>query len=266
GLFVKESTFRASPVEFAVSPDRYFDHLHRIKDSVNIPVITSLNGKTLGGWLDYARAMQEAGADAIELNVFDVPMNEKLSAEDIEKEIVEMIREVRAQIRIPLAVKLSPFYTSLPHFGKRLIDSGADGLVLFNRFFESDIDMSKKEIISHMRLSESRELLLRLRWLAILSGILKDSHLAVTGGVHEPIDAVKSILCGANAVQLVASVLRNGPSYSRKMRDGLLEWMARNEVESVDAIRGSMNILRSPNPDEFGRVNYMRGLQSFRRK
>lgn len=263
-IFVEEATFRANPVQFTIGPERYFDHLRRMKESIEIPVIASLNGTTLGGWLDYAKAMQEAGADAVELNVFDVPMNEMVTAEDIEKETVEMVREVRAQLRIPLAVKLSPFYTALPHFAKRLVEAGADALVLFNRFFESDIDMSKEEIVSQMKLSDSREVLLRLRWLAVLSGLLVDTDFAVTGGIHEPVDAVKAILCGASAVQMVAAVLRHGTSYPRKMRDGLLEWMARNEVESISSVRGSMNILNSPNPDEFGRVNYMRGIQSWR--
>jgi dihydroorotate dehydrogenase (fumarate) len=261
--FAEATHFMPDPVEFRIGPQNYLEHLRRVKEAVKIPVIASLNGTTLGGWLSYGRAIQEMGADALELNIFDVPMNEYVSAEDIEKETTEMIHELWSQLDIPIAVKIGPFYTSLPHFAKRLEGAGAAGLVLFNRFFEPDIDVEKLMVLAEMRLSDSRELLLRLRWLSILSGLLDKTSLAVTGGVHQPLDAVKAIMCGASCVQVVAALLRNGISHIDTLRSGLVEWMLQNEYESVESMRGSMNILRSPNPDEFSRANYMRTLQTW---
>lgn len=262
-MFAEATHFMPDPVEFRIGPENYLEHLRRVKEAVKIPVIASLNGTTLGGWLSYGRAIQEMGADALELNIFDVPMNEYVSAEDIEKETTEMIHELWSQLDIPIAVKLGPFYTSLPHFAKRLEGAGASGLVLFNRFFEPDIDVEKLMVLAEMRLSDSREVLLRLRWLSILSGFLDKASLGVSGGIHQPLDAVKAIMCGASCIQMVAALLKNGVSYIDKMRSGLVEWMLENEYESVESMRGSMNILRSPNPEEFSRANYMRALQTW---
>ena len=177
--------------------------------------------------------------------------------------MVEMVREIRSQVRIPIAVKISPFYSSLPHFTKQLEDAGADAIVVFNRFFEPDIDVENLEVISQMRLSDSRELLLRLRWLSILSGFLSRAQLAVTGGVHTPLDAVKAVMCGASAVQLVASLLRNGTSHLNKMRAEMQRWLVEHEYESLEAMRGSMNILHAPSPSVYSRANYMRVLQTW---
>lgn len=262
-MFAEATHFMADPVEFRIGPENYLEHLRRVKESVKIPVIASLNGTSLGGWLSYGRAVQEMGADALELNIFDVPMNEYVSAEDIEKETTEMVHELWSQLAIPIAVKLGPFYTSLPHFAKRLEGAGASGLVLFNRFFEPDIDVERLVVLAQMQLSDSRELLLRLRWLSILSGFLDKATLAVSGGVHTPVDAVKAIMCGASAVQMVAALLKNGIDHVDKMRTGLLEWMMENEYQSIQAMRGNMNVLRSPNPEEFSRANYMRMLQTW---
>lgn len=262
-ISAEATSFMPDPIEFRVGPQEYLDHLQRVKRAVRIPVIASLNGTSLGGWLTYAQSLEKMGADALELNVFDVPMNEQVSGADLEKEIVEMVREIRSQVRIPLAVKISPFYTSLPHFTKQLEDAGADAIVIFNRFFEPDIDIDNLEVISQMRLSDSTELLLRLRWLAILSGFLNRAQLAVSGGVHTPVDAIKAIMCGATAVQLVGSLLRNGTSYLTKMRTDVQRWVVEHEYESIDTMRGSMNILRSPSPSVFSRANYMRVLQTW---
>jgi dihydroorotate dehydrogenase (fumarate) len=262
-MFAEATHFMPDPIEFRVGPENYLEHLRRVKEALKIPVIASLNGTSLGGWLSYGRAIEEMGADALELNIFDVPMNENLAAEDIEKETTEMVHELWSQLSIPIAVKLGPFYTSLPHFAKRLEAAGASGFVLFNRFFEPDIDVEKLLVLAEMKLSDSRELLLRLRWLSILSAFLDKGTLAVSGGVHHPLDAVKAIMCGASAVQMVAALLKNGVPYIDRMRAGLLEWMLENEYPSLQAMRGSMNILRSPNPDEFSRANYMRVLQTW---
>ena len=262
-MFAEATHFMPEPSDFKVGPDQYFEGIRRAKGAVRIPIIGSLNGTSLGGWLGFGRAIEEVGADALELNIFDVPMNEKVSGSDIERETVEMVRELRSQISIPIAVKLSPFHTSLPHFAAALQEAGADGLVLFNRFFEPDIDIENLEVITEMRLSDSREVLLRLRWLAILSGLLEKTTLSVTGGVHTTADAIKAVMCGASAVQLVAGVLRSGPERLGRIRSEMHDWMAEHEYVSIESMRGCMNILRAPNPNVFSRANYMRILQTW---
>ncbi len=262
-MFAEATSFMADPVTFRIGPEQYLEHLRKAKEAVNVPVIGSLNGTTLGGWLTYARAMQDVGADAIELNVFDVPMNERVSAEDIEHETIEIVRELKGQLRIPLAVKLSPFYTSLAHFAKQLEAAGADGLVLFNRFFEPDIDIENLRLVGDMKLSNTRELLLRLRWLAILSGLLDHSTLAVTGGVHRSEDAVKAVMSGASVVQVVSLLLTRGVEALTLLQTEFIQWMLDHEYESISLMRGSMNLLRSPNPEEYARANYMRVLQTW---
>lgn len=262
-MFAEATHFMPEPSEFKVGPDQYFEGIRRAKAAVRIPIIGSLNGTSLGGWLNYAQAIEEVGADALELNVFDVPMNELVSGAEIEKETIEMVRELRRQLTIPIAVKLSPFHTSLPHFTAALQEAGADGLVLFNRFFEPDVDIENLEVITEMRLSDSREVLLRLRWLAILSGLLNRTQLAVTGGVHTATDAIKAIMCGASVVQVVAGVLRSGPQYLGQMRNEIENWLAEHEYASLESMRGCMNILHAPNPNVFSRANYMRILQTW---
>jgi dihydroorotate dehydrogenase (fumarate) len=262
-MFAEATHFMPEPSDFKLGPEQYFEAIRRAKAAVKIPIIGSLNGTSLGGWLGFGRAIEEVGADALELNIFDIPMNERVSGAEIEKETVEMVRELRRQLTIPIAIKLSPFHTSLPHFAAALQEAGADGLVLFNRFFEPDIDIENLEVISEMRLSDSRELLLRLRWLAILSGIVKGTHFSVSGGVHTATDAIKAVMCGASAIQVVAGVLRSGPERLGALRNEMRDWMVEHEYESVEEMRGCMNILRAPNPNVFSRANYMRILQTW---
>ncbi|MGK2859162.1 MAG: dihydroorotate dehydrogenase-like protein [Thermoanaerobaculia bacterium] len=261
--YAEARSFFVEPLEFVIGPDEYLDHLRRIKAAVKIPVIASLNGFSVGGWLDYAIRIELAGADALELNIYYVPTEERESGEEIETRTVAMVADVKKAVKIPVAVKLSPFYTALPNFARRLEAAGADGLVLFNRFFESDIDIDELAVISQMQLSTSAELLLRLRWLAILSGRLHTANLAVSGGVHTSVDAIKSVMAGASAIQLVASLLKNGPGYLHTIRREMVAWMEEKGYESMDQMRGSMNILRSPNPREYARVNYMKILQTW---
>jgi dihydroorotate dehydrogenase (fumarate) len=251
------------PGGIAMAPEDYLEHIRHLKQALEIPVIASLNGSTLGGWLSYAKAVAEVGADAIELNVYSVPMNEDRSAEDIEKETIEMVSEVSRAVAIPVSIKISPFYTSLPHFARRLEEAGARGVVLFNRFFDIDVDNENLEVVSRMHLSQSQELLMRLRWIAILSALLKKADIAATGGVHGTSDAVKAILCGASCIQLVSGVIRRGPAIFKVMKGDLETWMEQHEYGAIDHIRGKMNLLRSTNPNEFARANYLRQLQSW---
>jgi dihydroorotate dehydrogenase (fumarate) len=261
--FAEALCYFPSPERFALGPEEYLEHVARLKGIVRCPVIASLNGTTLGGWLSYARSIEQAGADALELNLYALPASFEESGQVIEDRSVEMLRELKRSVRIPVAVKLSPFYTALPHFARRLDAAGADGLVLFNRFYQPDIDPDALEATHRLALSTPSELPLRLRWLAILSGHVKAS-LAVTGGVHGAVDAVKALMSGAHAVQLVSSLLRGGPEHLKRIREDTVAWMREHEYESIDAMRGCMNFEACPDPAVYERANYMLVLQGWR--
>jgi dihydroorotate dehydrogenase (fumarate) len=261
--FAEALCFFPSPEKFALGPEEYLKHLSRVKEAVGIPVIGSLNGTTLGGWLDYAAAMEQVGASALELNVYALPTNPDESGQEIEDRTIGMLRAVKRRIRIPVALKLSPFYSAPVHFARRLDQAAADGLVLFNRFYQPDIDVDDQETVSRLALSTSAELPLRLRWLAILSGRIKAS-LAVTGGVHQAVDAVKAVMAGAHAVQMVSSLLRNGPDHLARVCEDFATWMDEHEFESVDQMRGSLNLMSCPDPAVYERANYMLLLQQWR--
>jgi dihydroorotate dehydrogenase (fumarate) len=252
------------PDAFALGPEEYLHHLSRIKAAVRIPVIASLNGTTPGGWLNYAKAIEQAGADALELNVYAVPSDPQRSALDVEDQTVDMLRSVKSGIGIPVAVKLSPFYTSLPHFARRLDEAGANGLVLFNRFYQPDIDPESLDMERHLFLSSSSELPLRLQWLALLRGRVRAS-LAVTGGVQGALDAVKALMAGADAVQMVSALLRSGPEYLKRVRQETIAWMQDHEYESLAQLRGSMSLESCPDAGVYQRANYMLMLQSWQR-
>ena len=245
-------------------PDEYLNHLRRVKEAVRVPVIASLNGTTPGGWLVYGRMMEEGGADALELNVYHTGIDSHRSSAEIERETIAMLQELKRTLKIPVAVKLSPFYTSFAHFGAQLDRHGADGLILFNRFYEADIDVQELQLTRSLRLSDSSELLLRLRGIAALSPVVRGS-LAVTGGVHTAIDIVKSIMAGADVTQMVSAVLKNGAGHLRAVRQDLEHWMEENEWGSLAEMHGNMRVDRAPNPKAYERANYMTILQSWDR-
>jgi dihydroorotate dehydrogenase (fumarate) len=230
---------------------------------VKIPVIASLNGTTAEGWLSYARNIEQAGADALELNVYFLATDARETGEAAEHRVLDVVKVVKQAVKIPVAVKLSPFFSSVAHVAAGLDHLGADGLVLFNRFYQPDIDVEALEAVPSLHLSDSSELLLRLRWLAILSGKVRAS-LAVSGGVHTATDAIKAIMTGASAVQMVSALLNHGPEYVKVVRDAIVKWMEEHEYESLEQMRGSMSLERSPDPAAFERANYMRILQSYR--
>ena len=254
----------ALPHPFGGRPQEYLEHLRRVRQAVALPVIGSLNGSTPGGWLDYARLIEEAGADALELNVYALATDPWRSAAEIEAETVELLRAVRGAVQIPLAIKLSPFYTSLAYLAERLVDAGADGLVLFNPFYQADIDIERQAIDRSLHLSLASDLALRLRWLAILSGQIQTSF-AVSGGVHTSSDAVKAVMAGADAVQLVSELLAKDPERLRTLREELAYWLADHQYESLAQLRGSMNLKTCPDPAGYERANYMLILRSWRR-
>lgn len=260
--YAEALSYFPEPDTLALGPEEYLEQLRRIRDAVDIPVIGSLNGTTKGRWLEYAGLIEEAGAHALELNVYQLATDPEESGADLERRTLEVVEEVRQRIQIPIAVKLSPFYSALAHFAKQLVAAGADGLVLFNRFYQPDIDVEELEVERTLHLSDSSELLLRLRWLAVLSGNIEAS-LAVTGGVHSSLDAVKAVMTGAHAVQLVSALFRRGPEYLGGIRQRLEEWLVEHEYESLEQMRGSMSLVRCPDPAAYERANYMHILQGW---
>lgn len=261
--FAEARSFFPRPGEFALGPEQYLAQLARIKAAVKIPVIASLNGTTTGRWVEYAHRMREAGADALELNVYYLATDPYESGEAVERRTLDILGAVKETVRIPVAVKISQFHSSLAHFASGLAKAGADGLVLFNRFYQPDIDIEHLDIDSRLEFSTSSELLLRLRWLAVLSDRVPVS-LAVTGGVHTAADAIKAIMAGAHAVQLVSALLRHGPEYLAVVRQEMESWMVEHEYASLDQMRGSMNLARCPDPAALERANYIRVLQGWR--
>ena len=257
------SSYFPSPLAFALGPFPYLEHLRRVKSAVGVPVVASLNGATAGGWIEYARLMQEAGADALELNLYRIATSPDVSGAEIERQAIETVGAVRTVVSIPIAVKLSPFYTGLAHLASELDKAGADGLVLFNRFYQPDIDVEELTATRTLHLSDSSELLLRLHWMAILSGRVRAS-LAVTGGVHTAVDVVKATMAGAHVTQMVSALLAHGPSRLSTVRRDLVAWLTEHEWASLDEMRGNMNLSKVPDPDAYERANYMLMLQSWR--
>ncbi len=261
-LFAEARSFFPGVEEFTFNPDAYLNHIRRLKEAVDVPVIASLNGLSLSGWLRYAALIEQAGADALELNVYHVATQTGETSSFIEHRIREVAREVRQSVHLPLAVKLSPFFTSVPNLAMELRTVGVDGLVLFNRFYQPDIDLNLLSVMPQLHLSDSSELLPRLRWLAILSGRCSAS-LAASGGIHTATDAVKAIMAGAHAVQMVSALLKHGPSHLKVLLDDLKKWMEENEYQSIRQMQGSLSLARCADPAAFERGNYMRVLNSW---
>lgn len=250
--------------DFALGPDAYLEQIRKIREAVRIPVVGSLNGTTPGGWLEYAKLIEQAGAHALELNLYALPSDPQQAAQAIEQEQLLILRKVKAAAKIPVGVKLSPFYSSLPHFARSLEAEGVSGLVLFNRLYQPDIDPESLALSRVLHLSDPSELLLRLRWLAILSARLK-VPLACSGGVHETEHALKALMAGASGVQLVSELLKNGPQRITLIRDGLRMWLDEHEYDSVHQLVGSMNLERTPDPSGYERANYVKLLQGYHR-
>ena len=263
--FAEAVTFFPSPDVFVLGPDEYLNHVRRVKQAVSIPVIGSLNGMTPGGWLDYARMIEQAGADALELNVYHAPTDLETSGVDVERHTLDMVRRVKTELTIPLAVKLSPYYTSFGHFARELDRAGADALVLFNRYFDPDIDVHELQVSRALELSDSSELPPRLRRIAALAGRIKPS-LAVTGGVHTALDVVKSTMAGAHVTQMVSALLKHGPDHLKTVRADLEKWLEENEWSSLNEMRGNLSQERIPNPQIYDRANYMMMLQTWEKR
>ena len=247
---------------YNVGPEPYLELINKIKKTVQIPVIGSLNGITNSGWIDYAQRIQEAGADALELNMYSIPTDFDVTASELEKARIELIREIRSKIHIPLAVKLAPFFSSFPNFAKHCVEAGANGLVLFNRFYQPDLDVETLDVVPDIKLSTSSELRLPLRWIAILYNRLQ-VDLALTSGVHTSNDLIKSIMAGANVAMIASEFIENGVGRAIQLLAEMQAWMKEYEYESVSQMRGSMSQKAVTEPAAFERANYMKALTSY---
>jgi len=258
--FAESITYFPHSSEFHTGPDEYLEHIRKAKSAVHIPIIASLNGATLGGWTKYAKQIEQAGADAIECNIYAIPTNMDVSGSDVEKAYTDILREVKTSVQIPVAAKLSPFFSNLANVAKRLDQMGTDGLVLFNRFYQPDIDLEELEIKPNVLLSTQQDLRLPLTWIGILYGHIRAS-LGATSGVHGPEDVIKLLMVGADVTMLCSALLRNGIGYLRNIEQGVREWMEEHEYESVHQMQGSMSQLRCPDPGAFERAQYMRAVK-----
>jgi dihydroorotate dehydrogenase (fumarate) len=248
---------------YALGPDAYIEQIKTIKSGVNIPVIGSLNGVSTGGWIEYAQKIEQAGLDALELNLYYLPTDIELTSSQLENAYVTLIQDIREKIRIPIAVKISPSITALPNFAKRIADAGADGLVLFNRFYQPDFDLDKLEVVSNLKLSKSDELRLPLRWIALLYGRI-NIDFALTSGVHKSEDVLKAMMAGAKVAMTASALLKKGPKQASKILGKLVTWMEEREYESIQQMQGSMSQKAVADPAAFERANYINVLNSYK--
>lgn len=247
---------------YNLEPDSYLEYLRQVKEAVDIPIIASLNGVSAGGWVEYARKIEQTGVDALELNIYYLPTDPEMSSAALEKIYVNLVREVRQTVRLPLALKLSPFITALPHLARRFVEVGANSLVLFNRFYQPDFNLETQEVVPHLELSTSRDLLLPLRWIALLYGRVQ-TDFALTSGVHHVQDVVKGLMAGANVTMLASELLLNGIERLSQLQEELDYWMETHEYTSVTQMRGCMSQAAVAEPAAFERANYMKALATF---
>lgn len=256
------SYFPEAPSYHAVGPDMYLNHLRKAKAALDIPVIASLNGVSVGGWLKYAREMEQAGADALELNVYYVPTGLDISSAEVEQIYVDVLREVKAAVGIPVAMKLSPFFSATGHMAKQLADVGADGLVMFNRFYQPDLDLEKLAVVPNLHLSHPDEMRLPLRWIAILYGRIA-ADLALTSGIHTGHDVLKGVAAGAAVTMMASVLLEKGIPHLTACLQEVEDWLVDYEYESLAQLRGSLSQMNCAEPAAFERANYMRVLNSY---
>lgn len=260
--FAESLTYFPEPEIFHVEADHYLEHIRQAKESLAIPIIASLNGFSQGGWMDYAQGIEQAGADALELNIYSIPTDLDCSGAMVEEAYLEIVRWIKAEVNLPIAVKLSPFFSSTANMAKRFTEAGANGLVLFNRFYQPDIDIEALEVRPNLLLSSPQELRLPMHWIALLHGRI-DADLAATSGIHKAEDIVRLLMAGANVTQLVSALLRHGISYLSQLEQDLATWLQAHEYASVSQLQGTMSQLNCPNPSAFERVQYMKTLQTY---
>lgn len=260
--FAEALTYIPEPLNFNLGPEGYLEHIRKAKEAVGIPIIANLNGSSTGGWTRFAAQMEQAGADALELNIYNIPTDIHLTAAEVEQTYLDILTAVKSVVKIPVAVKVSPFFSSMANMAKRFDDAGANALVLFNRFYQPDIDLEALEVIPNVLLSTPQALRLPLRWIAILYGRIR-ADLAATSGIHQATDALKMLMVGANVTMLASALLKNGVGHLKTVEREMSEWLESHEYESVAQMQGSMSQIRSANPSAFERVQYMRALNNY---
>jgi dihydroorotate dehydrogenase (fumarate) len=260
--FAEALTFFPEPDEFHVGPEGYLRHIERAKKAVDIPIIASMNGATEGGWIEYARFIEEAGADALELNVYYIPTDMSVSSDTVERMYLDILASVKQEVKIPVAFKLSPFFSNIAYMAKLLDLRGADALVLFNRFYQPDFDLETLEVVPHIVLSRPHTIRLPLRWIGILYGRIK-ADLAATSGIHTPEDVIKLVMSGASVTMLCSVLFRHGIEHISVIERGVREWMEKHEYESLRQMKGSMSQIHCENPGAFERAQYVHGLLTY---
>ena len=263
--FAESLTYFPDMVDYNLGPDGYLEHIRRAKFVVDIPIIGSLNGSSTGGWISYAKKIEEAGADALELNTYYIPTDPELTGAQVEQMYLDLVRDVKASVRIPVAIKLSPNFSAIPNMARRLDQAGADALVMFNRFYQPDFDLENLEVVPSLILSGSYELLVRLTWVAIVYGHIR-ADLAITGGVHTALDVLKAMMVGAQVAMMTSALLKNGIGHLARVLADLLTWMEEHEYESIRQMQGSMSHRSVADPAAFERGNYMKVLSSYELK
>ncbi len=261
--FAEAVTYFPQASEYRIGPEEYLEHIRMAKEAIDIPVIASLNGVTVGGWIDYSRKMEQAGADALELNIYYIPTNPRLSGVEVENLYIDILKAVKSAVKIPVAMKLSPFFSSLAHFTRRLDENGVDGLVLFNRFYQPDINLDELEVAPNVILSTPHAMRLPLRWIAILYDKI-NADFAATSGIHNAQDVIKMLMAGANVTMMCSALLRNGISHITTVLHGMKLWMEEHEYDSINLMQGSMSQKNVADPSSFERANYQKALQSYR--
>jgi dihydroorotate dehydrogenase (fumarate) len=261
--FAEATSYFPEPFEYKLGPEEYLEHIRKAKDAVDMPIIASLNGKSLGGWIDYAKKIEEAGADALELNIYELATDIDKKCEEVEKKYIHIVRRVRSEIKIPIAVKMHPFFSSVANMANELSKAGANGLVLFNRFYQPDINLETLEVEPNVLLSTPMAMRLPLRWIAVLHGRIK-ADLAATSGIYSEKDVIKMIMAGANVTQVLSCLLKFGIGHIADIIAKMEKWMEEKEYESVEQMRGSMSYMNVDDPSKFERANYMKALHSYK--
>ena len=261
--YAESLSFFPQAADFKLGPEEYLNHIYRAKKAVKVPVIASLNGHTEGGWVTFAKQIQHAGADALELNVYFMATNPDMDGRQVEQVYIDILEEVKSVVSIPVAIKIGPYFSAFANMAQRLDKAGADGLVLFNRFYQPDIDLEELTVVPNLSLSSSYDMRLPLRWIALLYGRIKAS-MAATTGIHSSEDVIKMVMSGADVTMLCSVLLKYGPAHAKVILQGLENWMRDHEYESITQMKGSMSQKSCINPETFERANYMKTLQSYK--
>lgn len=260
--FAESLSYFPEVEDYKLGPELYLEHIQKAKAAVDVPVIASLNGSSLGGWTDYAKEIENAGADALELNIYNIPTEAGMTGADVEQQYVDILKAVKGAISIPVALKLSPFFSNFSNMAKQFDEAGANALVLFNRFYQPDIDLDEFEVTPNLLLSQSSAMRLPMRWIAILKDSIK-ADLAATSGVHTGTDVVKMLLVGANVTMLCSSLLKHGIGHVKNIEDHMKQWMRENDYASVSELQGSMSQQKTADPSSFERAQYMKALTKY---